>query len=174
MTGEPEEGAPVAVGRVRRPHGVRGEMWLEPYAADPARYRALRRVFVGGRPYPVAGVRVGREGILLRLAGVDDRTAADALRGLEVCVPAEERAELPAGRYYVDDLVGLRVLGPDGRPLGTAVDVRSLPAQDVLVVRTKQGEAWVPMVRALVREVDVAAGRIVIDPPAGLLPEGEA
>jgi len=52
------------------------------------------------------------------------------------------------------------------------VDVRALPAQDVLVVRTPGGEAWVPMVRALVREVDVAGGRIVIDPPAGLLPEG--
>jgi 16S rRNA processing protein RimM len=162
----------VAIGRVRRPHGVRGELSVEPYAADVARYESLGRVFVDGIERRVRGVRVHGDAVLLTLEGVDGREAADALRNMEICVPAAERAPLPPERFYIDDLIGLRVVDTKGRARGVVQSVLERPGADLLQVRTPSGgEGLVPMVRAIVKQVDVAAGEILIDPPEGLLPD---
>ena len=162
----------VAIGRVRRPHGVHGELSVEPYAADVARYASLKRVFVDGIERRVRGVRAHGDAVLMVLEGVDGREAADALRDQEISVPASERAPLPPERFYIDDLVGLRVLDQEGRVRGVVKAVLERPAADLLEVRTPDGaEALVPLVKAIVRRVDVAAGEVVVDPPQGLLPD---
>ena len=153
---------------------MRGELCVQPYASDPSRYDRLRRVVVGGCERAVVAARPHGPDILVRLEGVGDRAAADALRGEELFVPASERAPLPEGRYYVDDLVGLAAVGPDGAWLGRVEEVLALPAHDVLRLSTPWGEGLVPMVKAMVLAVDLSAGRIVLDPPAGLLPEPPA
>jgi 16S rRNA processing protein RimM len=160
----------VAIGRIRRPHGVHGEFHLEPYAADLGRYASLGRVVVGGTARRVVRARVGAAGVLLTLEGVADREAAQALAGEELFVAVEERAALPADRYYVDDLIGLAVVDRGGARLGTVAGVLAQPAQDLLEVDTPAGRALVPLVRAIVVDVDLAGGRVVVDPPAGLIP----
>lgn len=147
---------------------------MQPYAADPSRYDTLRRVQVGGAELAVLGVRAHGADILMRLAGVVDRGGAEALRGQELFVPASERAPLAKGRYYVDDLVGLTAVDRSGAPLGRVEEVLALPAHDVLRLVTPHGEGMVPMVKTMVVAVDLDAGRIVLDPPAGLLPEPPA
>lgn len=165
-------GGLVAIGRVRRPHGIRGELSVEPYAADMARYASLERVFVDGTERGVRGVRVHGNAVLMVLEGVDGREAADALRNVEICVPATERAPLPPERFYIDDLVGLRVIDTEGRVRGVVDAVLERPGADLLQLRTPSGaQGLVPLVRAIVRRVDVAAGEVVVDPPQGLLPD---
>lgn len=107
--------------------------------------------------------------LLLRFEGVADRSGAEALRGLELRIPAEERGEAGEDAWWDEDLVGLRVLAADGAPLGVVADVVH-SAQDLLAVTTVDGrEVLVPFVAAIVPRVDVAGGRIVVDAPPGLL-----
>jgi 16S rRNA processing protein RimM len=171
---EPSEGEiRVAVGRIVAPHGVRGEVRLLPYHPDPGRYRALRDAWVGDVRRQIVEAHAHGQLIRLKLEGVDDRGAAERLCGLEVTVPRSKRAPLPAGRYYVDDLVGLQVVDLSGRFRGTVSNVESLPGQDLLHVRLPQGgrDALVPMVRAFVRNVDLTQGRVTVDAMKGLFPE---
>ncbi len=163
----------VAVGRIVAPHGVRGEVRLLPYHPDPGRYQALRDAWVGDVRRQIVEAHAHGQLIRLKLEGVDDRGAAERLCGLEVTVPRSKRAPLPAGRYYVDDLVGLQVVDLSGRFRGTVSNVESLPGQDLLHVRLPQGgrDALVPMVRAFVRNVDLTQGRVTVDAMKGLFPE---
>lgn len=161
----------VAIGRIRRAHGVRGELCVQPYAAEPSRYASLECVEVKGAQRAVVGVRTHGADILMCLEGVESRSDADALRGAELFVAARERAPLPEGRYYVDDLVGITAVDVDGATLGRVEEVLALPAQDLLRLSTPYGEGLVPMVKAMVVAIDLNARRIVLDLPAGLLPE---
>lgn len=118
----------------------------------------------------VAAVRPHAGAMLVRFDGVSDRVAAEGLRGTLLTVDV---AELPAledpEEYYDHELEGLAAVGPDGAVLGTIREVVHAPASDLLVLETAEGETLVPFVRAIVPEVDLAGGRVVLDPPAGLL-----
>ena len=117
-----------------------------------------RFVVAASRPYRDKGLAV-------RFEGVSDRAAAEALRGTELAIDPSA-TELDEGEYWPADLIGLAAVGPDGEPLGEVVDVVYGP-QDRLVVETPDGHrAEVPFVDGLVG--DPAAGRIVVDAPAGL------
>ena len=105
---------------------------------------------------------------MARFAGIEDRTAAESLRGAVLTIPAAERRDLEEDEFWPDDLVGLEARTPQGRVLGRVSRVVSGAAQDRLVIDTGSGEVEVPFVDPLVPEVDVAGGRVVIDPPGGL------
>ena len=140
----------VAVGRVGRPHGLDGSFVVERPSERLA--RGLR-VHVDGEPAEiVAAKRVGGNRLAIRL----DRPVA---RGAELLVPRSELPEPEEGAYYVFQLVGLEVVEEGGRRLGTVAEVAPYPANDVLELDT--GVA-LPLVDACVREVDLAAGRIVV------------
>jgi 16S rRNA processing protein RimM len=185
-----EDRAVVVVGRVGRPHGVRGEMSVDVRTDEPERRYAEGAVlFVEGAPRPssrtdspktvtVVGHRWHSGRLLLQLHDVTDRESAEALRGALLSVEVDP-AELPddPDEYYDHQLVGLAVVDPHGQRIGTVTAVRH-GAQDLLVVGRGgkgddgAGEALVPFVRALVPEVDLRGGRIVIDVPEGLLDLG--
>ncbi|WP_119729289.1 ribosome maturation factor RimM [Thermomonospora amylolytica] len=166
----------IVVGRIGRAHGVRGEVAVDVRTDDPdARFApgSVLRTDPGHvGPLTVERARWHSGRLLLRFTGVDDRTAAEQLRGTWLVVDA---AELPPpedpDEFLDHQLVGLTAVTPDGGMVGTVAEVRHY-GQDLLVVRRENGgEALVPFVAALVPEVDVAGGRIVIDPPPGLLDE---
>ena len=123
-----------------------------------------------GRTLAVETVRPHGEVLLVRFAGVGDRAAAAELSGLLVTIDA---AGLPAlddpDEFYDHQLEGLAAVGLDGVPLGTVREVVHAPASDLLVVLTDRGEVLVPFVRDIVPEVDLAQGRVTLDPPGGLL-----
>ncbi|HEX8762088.1 MAG TPA: ribosome maturation factor RimM [Pseudonocardiaceae bacterium] len=160
------------VGRIGRPHGVRGEVTVQVRTDSPEqRFTVGAQLGVGaGRTLTVDAVRPHAGNLLVRFAGVADRAAAAELRGVLLTV---DTVELPAlddpDEFYDHQLEGLAAVGSDGAQLGTVREVVHTPASDLLVVETDRGEALVPFVRAIVPEVDLSAGRVVLDPPAGLL-----
>ena len=162
----------LTVARVGKAHGLRGEVALDLRTDDPE-----ERLAVGERletrpadagPLTVATVRVHQGRWLVGFEGVRDRTGAEALRGVELVVEAEASDEEDA--WDPHELAGLRAERTDGRVLGRLEGLEHLPAHDVLVLREPDGaRTLVPFVRQIVPVVDVAGGRVVLDPPGGLL-----
>ncbi len=160
------------VGRVGRPHGLRGEVTVQIRTDSPEQRFAPGTQFCTGtgRTLTVESVRPHLGALLVCFAGVPDRAAAQALHGALLTVEVTELPELDdPDEYYDHQLEGLAAVGTDGAVLGTVREVVHAPASDLLVVQTARGEALVPFVRAIVPEVDLAGGRLVLDPPAGLL-----
>jgi 16S rRNA processing protein RimM len=167
----------VAVGRVLRPHGLKGEVVVEVLSDVPGRFDPGRRLFAPRDPEParalvVAASQPHKSGARVRFQGVEDCDAAEALRGLSLEV---ERSAVPAaepGTYYYYELLGCRCYDGD-RDLGEVVDLVEDGGGLLLIVRivAADGEQRVPVpfVESFLREVDVARGRIVLDLPPGLL-----
>ena len=175
----------VVVGRLGRPHGVRGELTVELRTDEPERRfadgaRLLLRSGPGSAhraasgpsdALTVAGTRWHQDRLLVSFEELADRTAAEAARGwlLAVTVTPGEAPEDPE-EYYDHQLVGLTVATTEGRPVGTVAEVLHSGAQDLLVVRREEREdALVPFVAALVPEVDLVAGRLLVSDRPGLL-----
>jgi 16S rRNA processing protein RimM len=168
----------LVVGRIGRPHGVRGELTVEVRTDDPGSRFAAGSVLVtepaARGPLTITGSRWHSGRLLLTFAGCDDRTAAEELRGTFLVLDsAELAAPEDPDEYHDYQLIGLGAWTVAGEQVGTVADVLH-HGQDLLVIRPSgdragAGEILVPFVAAIVPEVDVAAGRLVIDPPAGLL-----
>lgn len=159
------------VGRVLRPHGLRGEVRIALETDHPERLQPPLTLYFGPMriAYAIAGVRFDRGEMLLKLEGVDSRTEAEALRGLEVAILAEEAAPLQPGEYYVHQIIGLEVWTKGGRHLGQVVEVLETGANDVYVVHGPGGEVLIPAIRDVVMGIDLPGGRMVIRPLEGLL-----
>ncbi|RNL84783.1 ribosome maturation factor RimM [Halostreptopolyspora alba] len=164
----------LVVGRIGRARGIRGEVVVDERTDDPAsRFATGARLLtepdsVG--PLTVAASRRQSGRLLVRFESVTDRTRAEELRGVTLLVSSEEIAlSDDPDEFHDHELIGLRVVTVEGREVGV-VDSVLHHAQDLLVVTESSGqEVLVPFVRDLVPEVDTAAGRLVIDPPPGLL-----
>ncbi len=167
----------VVVGRIGRAHGIHGLVSVDVRTDEPELRLAPGAVLMtdpeARGPLTVVEGRVHSGRLLLRLDGVDDRTQAEALRGTDLIVEIDP-SELPEGddEWYDHQLVGLAAVGRDGTAYGSVSEVVHLPMQDMLAVRTDAGvEVLVPFVAELVPEVDMVAGRVVLDPPGGLFEE---
>jgi 16S rRNA processing protein RimM len=164
----------VAIGTVLRPHGVGGEVRIEPLTDRPReRFGTLERcVLLGPRGdrlvCRITGCRFDRGAVLLRLHGVDSPESAADLAGCTLAIEAEEVLAPPAGHFYPWQLAGARVETREGTVLGHFVGVEGGVAQDLWVVGDGAREWLVPAVPEIVVEVDVAARRVVLDPPEGL------
>ncbi len=169
---------PIDIGRVAGHRGNRGAITVRVASGDASRWTALRRVIVSrdgseaGTERAVVAARAYRDRLVLELEGIDDANDAARLRGAVVRAPGDEVPELPEGRYWIADLIGIEVLDEDGERIGAVRDVIEAGGSggaDVLVVLSKDGEeTLVPWVEPIVREVDVASGRIVVRLPEGL------
>lgn len=123
---------------------MRGEIKVLPLTDDPERFLDLARVFLdetGGEALAVRAARTREGYAYLCLAGVEDRDAAEALRGRELFVPRAEAAPLPEGRYYIADLIGMQVVDEAGRELGRLADVMQAGGNDVYEVRGREPSA---------------------------------
>ncbi len=164
------------VARVGRPHGLRGEVSVDVRTDVPGERFVPGAVFstepAAAGPLTLESARDHSGVLLLRFAEAPDRSTAEQLRGVELLVSTTASAEPDA--WYEDELVGLAVRSPDGELLGEVVRLDTGGAQDLLVVATPAGrEVLVPFVTALVPDVDVAAGVVVVDPPGGLFDGGD-
>lgn len=161
----------VAIGRVVKPQGRKGEVVVEPFSDRPDRFPGLRHAYIPGAGDAVREVTVtacwphkGR--FVLKLDGVDSIDAAEAFRGLELRIREEDLAALPAGSYYHHQLRGLNVEDGSGAAVGRVEDILVTGAEaPVLVVRGARGETMVPLAESFVRQVDLAGGRLVVVVP---------
>jgi 16S rRNA processing protein RimM len=174
----------VVVGRIGRPHGIRGELSVEPRTDEPERRFVPGAVLTTEAPrgaapaaaarpqrLTVRAVRWHQDRLLVTFEELADRTAAESARGLVLLaeVPEDARPDDPE-EFYDHQLVGLRVVTTDGHEVGEVRAVVHGAAQDLLAVRTDSGpEALVPFVTALVPEVDLAGRRVVVADRPGLL-----
>lgn len=175
------------IGRIARPHGIHGEVIVDlrtdepdarfvpgkalitdpgtaPVSDDPAAYRVPDRL-------TIEAVRAHQGRLIIAFDGVHDRNVAEALRGVLLCVDSAEVDALDdPDEFHDHQLVGLTAVTPAGETLGEVARIDHAPAADLLVLHRPEGRtALIPFVRAIVPEVDLAAGRVVVDPPEGLL-----
>ena len=168
----------VAVGRATRAHGIHGEVAILSLTDIPERFEKGSRVFVGEdgtRPLTVAGSRRHRDRVLVRFEEIPDRTAAEALAGAYLFVPADSSPPLPEGEFWPHQILGAEVRLESGRSLGRVGEIVRTQANDVWVTRSDDGESMIPALRDVVVSVDVPAGVIVVREVPGLtVPEPDA
>ncbi len=182
-SGIPGSDAGRVVARIGKPHGIRGEVTVRLHTDDPDSRFIVGATLATEAP-PESGiprtlvVRSARQHNgrwLVAFDGIPDRTGAEGLRGAHLLArtpDAEDplEADLPADAWYEEQLVGLTAVRPDGTRVGTVAGLDIGPGQDRLVLTLEDGHtAYVPFVSALVPVVDIPGGRVVVDPPVGLL-----
>jgi 16S rRNA processing protein RimM len=171
----PDWDAMAMVGRVARPHGIRGQVIVNPETDFPGeRFLPGAELFVNraGRaePITITTVRFQQQRPVIGIRGIDDMNAAATLAGAELRVPIDRLATLPADTFYRHDLIGCAVETSAGAVIGQVEDVEGTMGGSRLVVKAEGGaEVLVPLAAAICKVIDPAARRIVIDPPAGLL-----
>lgn len=160
----------VQVGRLGAAHGVRGEIRLKSFTGDPAAiatYGPLRDP-MGGRQFVIESLRLIRDDMFVaRLAGVRDRSAAEALCNVDLYVARDKLPEPADEEFYHSDLIGLTAVSETGETIGKVLNVLNFGAGDILEIRPISGEPMLlPFTRAVVPRIDLAAGWLTVVPPA--------
>ena len=165
----------VVIGEITRPHGLHGEVRVTPLTDRPERFETVTDCVLWDQardtrePCRITAARGQGSAVLLSLAGCHTVEAAAALVGRLVALPESEALPLSPGQFYPWQLEGCRVLTDDGREVGRVTRIEQAAAQDLWVVGDGAREFLIPAVAEIVLEVDVAARRVVIRPPEGLL-----
>ncbi len=166
----PAEQTLLAVGKVTRPHGVAGEVKVQLAPGYEDLLTSVERVYLGDsrRPHRVLLCRPHQGALLLRLERVASRDDAEALCGAAVLISPKDLPSLPAGSYYPHQLIGLRVLRTSGEEIGRLSEILRTGSNDVYVVQKASGQLLLPALESVIRSVDLVAGTMVVDVPAGL------
>ena len=161
----------MAIGRVVKPWGSRGDLKLQVLTSFPDQLGRLKHVYLGPEavPYTVARFRWHSGELLLRLTDVGDRNAAELLRDQLVQIAREDATPLEPGQFYEYQIVGLNVVTTDGEPLGQVAEVLSTGANDVYVVQGPRGEVLLPARIEVVRAIDLDAGTMTVTLLPGLV-----
>jgi 16S rRNA processing protein RimM len=165
----------ICVAQIGAAHGTRGEVRLWSFTADPmavADYGPLESED-GAATFKIEALRPAKDHLVARLAGVNDRNAAERLTNIKLYVPRERLPAAEAEEFYHADLIGLVAVARDGRAFGSVVAVHDFGAGAILELRPEgaSNTVMLPFTAATVPEVDIAGGRIVIDPPQGVFKE---
>jgi 16S rRNA processing protein RimM len=162
----------ICVAQIGAAHGIRGEVKLKPFTGDPmavAHYGVLESED-GKRTFEIETIRPAKDFLVVRFKGVVDRSAAEQLRNLSLYVSRERLPAPQPDEFYHADLIGLTAVTVDGAEVGTVVGVHDFGAGDLLEIRMpdKRDTVMLPFTAETVPVVDIAGGRIVIEPPQGL------
>ncbi|MBQ9249358.1 MAG: 16S rRNA processing protein RimM [Oscillospiraceae bacterium] len=153
-----EKQAYIEAGRITNTHGVAGEVKIEVWLDSPQFMKRFKRIYIDGKPCALRAARVHKQFLLCSLEGVDDVNAAMALKGKTVFI-AREDAKLPAGTYFLQDLIGAQVVDEQGREIGILTEVMERPASNIYVVKG-ESEHLIPAVPEFIMSTDIEAGRI--------------
>jgi 16S rRNA processing protein RimM len=163
----PPEEARLAVGRIVGAHGIRGEVKMDVFSDHPDRLAGIRRVYFNDdpNPRPVRSARFHGRQLLLTFAEINDRDAAEDLRGTTVRVSGSQLPPLEDGAFYHYQLIGLSVYLESGEKLGTLSEIIESGEVDIYVVRERSGrEQLFPALKDVVLDIDPAADRVVVRP----------
>ena len=160
----------LAIGRVLRPHGVRGELLLEALTDFPEHLDGVGTIYLGdaAEPHPLAGARMHRGRLLIQLEDCVDREAGEAFRGQLVQIWFGDAAPPPPGSYYYHQIVGLAVVTEEGEALGDVTEILETGSNDVYVVNGPSGEILLPALMSVILKVDLEAKRMTVHLIEGL------
>ena len=152
----------LTIGKVLKPRGLKGELKIELYASDSARFSHLKRLKIDGIEYGID--RISPEGAIgyVSLEGIDTVEKAEALRGKLITANRNDLPKLPDGKYYIVDMIGLDVV-VSGEVVGEVCDVLQYGSADVYVVKNGANSFSFPVISGLVKQVDLDLGKIVLD-----------
>lgn len=162
----------LVIGKIIKPHGVNGEVRVEIHTDTPQRYSWLDAVYVGqNKPQlrMIESVRYHKNWVLLKLAGINDRSDAEALRSKLVQIPEGEGLPLDEGEYYLYQIIGFKVVSDDGIDVGWVTEVLETNANNVFVVDGQFGEILLPDINDVVLSIDLQTRLITIHLMDGLL-----
>lgn len=155
------------IGEITKPQGVRGELKLRPYTCDPDRFAGLEQAyFKRGDAYEPVRLnvnRIGADAVYLNVEGIEDRNAAERLRGERLYIDRAHAVNLDEDSCFVCDLYGLHGIDDSGRDLGELKDVLQPGGNDVYVFNGPMGEVLVPALKSVVLKVDLDKGEMLLD-----------
>ncbi|MBR4800676.1 MAG: 16S rRNA processing protein RimM [Clostridia bacterium] len=152
----------LTIGKVLKPHGIKGDVKIETFSSNPARFSTLKKLRLDGVEYEISKLTLDGAFGILALKGVDDMDSAELLRGKMISVSRHDLPKLADGNYYIADLLGLDVLVA-GERIGELVDVLQYGSADVYVVKTAEGSCSFPALKKLIKSVDLEKGEMVLD-----------
>lgn len=162
------------VGRILRPHGLRGELVLQPFSELVQTLKPSSEIYLESEHSPViiSAIRPHRSRYLLSIEGCVDRDAAEKWRGEVVRIRFENAKPLQEGVYYHWQILDLPVFTDEGDHLGTIVEILETGANEIYVIKDEQGaEILLPAIKEVILKVDLESSRMIVDVPPGLLPE---
>ena len=170
------------IGKIVNTHGIKGELRVYPLTDDPSRFEWLDEVsiFFGektGTAFPLESARQHKSLVIIKLTGVDTRTAAEKMVGGIIKIPPEQALPLGDDEYFQRDLLGLAVVTPSGQPVGTLARILETGANDVYVIQPPEDgtgpsgnkEVLIPAIKDCIKTVDLAEGKMVVHLMDGLL-----
>lgn len=145
----------IKIGRIVNAVALRGEVKVYNYSGSRKRYEALERIIADDTEYEIEKVRYQDHMVILKLAGIDDRNAAEAMKNKDVFITEDDLEELPEDTFYIRELIGMTVEDEEtGRIIGTLKDVLQPSSQDIYVVKREEGgDIMIPAVKEFIREV---------------------
>jgi len=165
----------LVIGKIGGAHGVRGEVKIIPLTDDVRRFSSLKECLILDdrervkETKEVEKARVDDTRTLVKFKGIDDRDEVGKLTGFYIAVSREDAVKLPEGRYFIADLIGLKVVDDERGELGTIKDIINSGASDIIIVKRKgKNELLIPYLNAIVYEVDIAGGTMKVKLPEGL------
>jgi 16S rRNA processing protein RimM len=163
----------IAVGEVLKAQGIHGELKVAPLTDNPRRFGELRRVYWktadGYRELLIESYRLFNQFVLVKFAGIDNMTDAQALgRGL-IMIPRVERPRLPEGQYYWDEIEGLQVFTTSGELLGVITGIMQTGSNDVYCIKGAQQEILLPALKDVIKKIELEQSKMVVEAPPGLL-----
>lgn len=161
----------VIIGKILSPHGVKGEVKVQPLTDYPERFHRTKNVWLDAKKnyYEIENIREQLEIFLIKFRSVDDRDEAEKLTNSFLTIDPEQVIELPPGHFYHFQIIGLEVYDVQGACLGQIIDIIETGANDVYVVkREEKKDLLIPALKTIVREIDIRSKRMIVELPAGL------
>lgn len=160
----------VLIGKIVNAVGLKGEVKVYNYSDSPEIYEAAEAVYVDDELMKVENLRLQKNMVILKLAGIEDRNAAEAAKNREIFVTEDDLPELEEGEYYIRDLIGMEVALEDGSHLGTMTDVIQNSAQDIFQLRTDEGKnVLIPRVPEFILDINTDERKITVRLIEGML-----
>ena len=161
----------IQVGKIVNTHGIRGDVKVLPLTDDVKRFEDLKHVFVGENKLKLDIVKVGyvKGNVLLKFRQYDNINDVEKFKNSMVFIDEKDKIELPEYSYFLNDILGLEVYLEDETHIGTIKDILQPGANDVYVVKKGSNEYLIPAIKSVVKKVDIAENKMIIDPLEGML-----
>lgn len=155
----------LTIGNISKAQGIKGEVKIAPLTDDVSRFKKLKSVYLDGEVYKVKSVKILPSGIFIAFEGIDDRNGAELLRNKEIQIERKDAVDLPKDRYFIVDIIGCQVYTDDEK-VGKLKDVLQYGSADVYVISTSKGNAMIPAIERIIKQVDVENKKIILDKDA--------